>query len=108
MSEMEEPKRMYVRCLCGSDEHIAILEYDKWNWNEDEPLRFTISPAMDLWLPWWRRIWVAARYICGRPYPRYGHYHAIALEICQVEEMRAFVAAFLREVEQITDPTQGE
>jgi len=60
-------KLCFAKCACSRQEHSLIFEYDA---EDDEVVAYVY---LDQYLPWWRRVWTAIRYVFQRS-ERWGHY----------------------------------
>ncbi len=60
-------------CECHSDEHQFKFALDQ----EDNEL--FLSVYLHNWKPWWRRVWVAVRYILGHT-SKYGHWDSVIVQ----------------------------
>lgn len=52
-------KRLYIRCDCNDPDDMVIMEYDKEA--PEEGMEFYYK--LKYHLPWYKRIWVAIKYI---------------------------------------------
>ncbi len=70
-------------CSCGAMHHImrvsTAMDDDGWTFCAFE---FRLNP----YLPWYRRLWVALRYVFGRPGPKC-EYDAFILDVEKVGEI---------------------
>jgi hypothetical protein len=52
------------KCQCHANEHMVAVNV--YHWPDDEP-DFCLSVTADVHLPWYRRVWVAIKYMFGQP-----------------------------------------
>jgi hypothetical protein len=54
---------IFIRCDCHSPDHLLVI--DQWHWDTFKPRHseLNLSYRLDGYLPWWRRLWAAARYV---------------------------------------------
>jgi len=82
---MNEPRYLYIECKCRSFEHLLRFYHDtSGDWDD-----LGVSVQMSHYLPWWRRLWVAAKYVMGLD--TRCHYEDVLLE----PEDRKRVAEFM-------------
>jgi hypothetical protein len=62
---------LFIRCDCHSPEHMLI--FDAWHWDTDKCPHSELSVHLGLekYLPWWKRLWLAARYAATGRTERY-------------------------------------
>ena len=74
----------YFDCECSDFGHVIRFSLD----HEDGSL--WLEAHMCLWLPWYRRVWHAIRYVFG--YPRlYGHYDITLLRNEDYDRLKALL-----------------
>jgi len=71
----------FVECDCGSDEHTLRFTIDA-----DEDIIYT-SVFLNQWRPWWKRVWIAIKYIFGYKC-KYGHWDVTSMSYEQVEQLK--------------------
>lgn len=65
---MEDSKEFIIRCNCGdkSDHVVHIAQYDLTSDFSDAKMgTCLISTRLDPYRPWYKRLWVGIKYICG-------------------------------------------
>lgn len=86
---LEEPSpEVMFRCACGTYDHLVMVTYDA---EYDE---YYLYCAMDSFLPWYKRLYHAARYILGMKPTAY-HFGETCI---QGESFRSKMAVFDKEV----------
>lgn len=90
MSEAE----LLIRCDCGSPDHMVVL--DVWHWDAFNPPHSELSVhiRLDEYLPWWKRLWLAARYAMTGKTQRYW-WAETAIRDADAERLRGFLDAYL-------------
>lgn len=73
---------LYLECECNSPEHLIKVELI----DED----FVITVQLVHWRPWWKRIFIAIRYILGLSEP-YGHWDCSILKAIDVRRLIAIL-----------------
>jgi hypothetical protein len=58
-----EDKVLHLDCECNSPEHIT--RYSLWYWGDDVPPELLVEVQAGHYLPWYKRIVVAIKYIFG-------------------------------------------
>lgn len=89
---LEHSDTTCFECQCGLNEHRLIFHFyeeDYFNCGKDEPEIF-VSIHLDPDRPWWRRCWLAFKYICNIPHG-YGHFDCFLL--CHTDASRFFELA---------------
>ena len=82
------------RCACGSTEHQMV--FDHWCDDRDNELFISIHLAK---LPWYKRIWVAVRYIFGGQ-SRYGAFEEIVMMPEQVSQLIKILQRRLKSIKK--------
>ena len=59
-------------CTCSTFDHNIRFEVD------EEMGHIAISVPLNHWLPWWKRLWLAVKYVLKQT-ERYGHYDTVML-----------------------------
>jgi hypothetical protein len=68
-------KLEYFECECRSPEHRLVFEIDL---EPDDDCQLVASVFIHHWNPWWKRVWVALKYILGYKC-KYGHFDTFLL-----------------------------
>lgn len=71
-------------CSCGSFDHNVRFEVD------EDMGHISISVPLNHWLPWWKRLWLAVKYVFKRT-ERYGHYDTVMLSPHDYDRIRALM-----------------
>ncbi len=71
-------------CTCLTFDHNVRFEVD------NEIGTISISVPLNHWLPWWKRIWLAIKYVFGKT-QRYGHYDTIQLNPNDYEKIKTIL-----------------
>lgn len=61
---MRESKAAYASCECSSPNHVFKLAMERWE-GETPSATVELSVHLSHFLPWWRRIGRAAKYVLG-------------------------------------------
>lgn len=61
-------QRRYFDCQCSDFNHVFRFVLDE----QDGELHLEVQ--LDLYLPWYKRLWLATLYVLGRQRHGYGHY----------------------------------
>ncbi len=78
-----QPETLYVECACGSPEHLLKFQYHP---DEEDPALYT-STFLSHWLPWYKRAWVAFKYVFKIGSERYGHFDCTLIEEKDLQPM---------------------
>lgn len=81
---MKNNDSLYLECDCGDHNHLFKLTY-----YEDGGCEPTVVMSVQLnqWHPWYRRLWLALRYVCGYE-SDYGHWDCTSLEPETMRKLR--------------------
>jgi hypothetical protein len=106
-----ENECLYFTCECTQKDHMIEFEVEDWSWyaHEDhrirrpEDIKLTVTPLLNPKRPLYKRVWIALRYIFGRPHRYHWNFDTVqipATELAPLEKMirRAMAVAKLREV----------
>mgnify|MGYP001767292369 CR=1 FL=1 len=77
----------YFECSCGSDEHTLRFTLNK----EDGELYTSVF--LNDWLPWYKRLWRAFRYVFGYKC-KFGHWDCWIMRREDVDKLRALIDEF--------------
>jgi hypothetical protein len=77
---------MISECICGSPDHIMRLGYDSYY-----PDDMWIDVQLNLSHPWYKRMWLAVKYILGISTSRYGHWDCGSFSPEEVWQVRQFM-----------------
>ena len=86
----------YTACNCGSPDHIVRFSYD--NEMEGDELCW-IEVQLRQWRPFWKRIYVAIRYVLGYE-SRYGHWDCATIDLKEGRKLRNFLNSAIAEREK--------
>ena len=81
----------YFECDCGADEHTLRFTLCK---DEDDLCIYT-SIYLNGWHPWWKRIWMATRYVFGYK-SRYGHWDCWMMRADDADRLKSMIEDFNR------------
>ncbi len=93
-----EDQRVYIQCDCYSHEHLLVVELGDFS-SEDRPdhmLSFGIQ--MNHYLPWWKRVWVAIRYIAGAE-SIFGHWDSVIVPERKAAELKRLIDDYITRTE---------
>jgi len=76
------------QCDCHANEHM--IKVDMFVWSDMMP-EFCMSVTADAYLPWYRRIWVAIKYMFG--YPTLA-WHDVMLSPANVDKLYNIIVAY--------------
>lgn len=68
-------KRQYLDCACSTLDHTFAVNVD----TSDDHLPLWIDFHLCMWRPWYKRIWLAIKYIFGYQ-SKFGHYDTVCLD----------------------------
>lgn len=85
---IDEDKMLYIRCACHTPEHHFIL-HDGPDYNGDYEPWVYLETHLFNYLPWYKRIWPAIRYIFGYK-SRYGNFDSINIGEKDMVKIRDF------------------
>lgn len=93
----------YVECDCRDDAHLFKLVYvpgDNYGVGN-----VCLSVQMNQYLPWYKRVWQALRYVFGAE-SRFGHWDTTCMEPDRVQALHSFTGRCLVEMQK--DPRYKE
>jgi hypothetical protein len=100
MSAQDE--RIYLKCECHYSGHLLAVDLQDWSFEERRPedLKVIFQPALNYRKPFWKRAWVALRYVFGKPDWHFDEMIVPATEIHELDKLirRARSAVKLREL----------
>ena len=79
-------QNQYFECCCNSDEHTLKFVYDP-----DDGEVYT-STFIRHWRPWWKRVWVAMKYVFGYT-SKYGHFDCTIIRFDDLERLQELISA---------------
>jgi hypothetical protein len=82
----------HFECRCSSDEHTLKFTLDEHS-GDIEELEIWTSVYLHQHHPWWRRIWVALKYVFGY-HCKYGHWDCFIMRGCDVERLMALLQKY--------------
>ena len=65
-------RHVYVDCQCSDFNHVFRFVLDE----QDGAVWLEVQ--LNAWLPWYARLWVALRYLFGKP-QAYGHFDTVSM-----------------------------
>jgi len=71
-------------CTCMTFDHNVRFEVD------NEIGTISISVPLNHWLPWWKRLLLAIKYVFGKT-ERYGHYDTVQLNPNDYEKIKTIL-----------------
>lgn len=77
----------HIVCSCHSPEHIVEFVV---NDEPDDPDLFWVQVQLRQWRPWWKRVWVALRYVFGYQC-RYGHWDSASVSREEATKLRDYL-----------------
>ena len=83
----------YFECACGSAEHTIRFTLDIED-KEDPPMIFG-DIYLDHYMPWWKRIWVAFKYVFRLP-PQNSHFDSWIMYEPDAKRLRNMLDGFLK------------
>ena len=84
-------KTYYFDCDCGSFEHTLRFALDK---SDTERCIYT-EIYLNIWRPWWKRLWIATKYIF-RHSCIYGNFDCWILKEADATRLRDMLDIFIR------------
>ena len=88
----------YLECACTSNEHRLVFTLDP----EDEEFPIYVSTFLHSYYPWYKRIWVAIKYVFGYR-SRYGHFDSMILGWPGVVQLYVMLSKVLRDNQKINE-----
>jgi len=82
----------HFECVCSSDEHTLKFTLDETT-GDIEDLEIWTSVFLDAYQPWWKRIWIAVKYVFGYT-SRYGHFDCFIMRPEDVNRMQQLLHKF--------------
>jgi len=89
----------FFECACGSPEHTIRFTLDK---SDDPPMVFC-DFYLDHYMPWWKRIYVAIKYILKRP-PNNSHFDDWIMYAADVTRLRDMCEEFISTASLLPKP----
>lgn len=84
---MDRMKHLYLSCACRNPDHVVRITLDAYF----DPPEFSIQPMLNPNPSFWRRVWIALRYMFGLPSREEGwgscHFSDVVLSSEQVDEL---------------------
>jgi hypothetical protein len=99
---MDSLRHHFLPCDCGSVDHLIML----WRDDTDGESEVGICVQMSHYLPWWRRAWVALRYVLGVSAGQRCHWADTVIRPEAAEPLRAFLAG--EPIEWLARPKSDE
>jgi hypothetical protein len=79
----------YFECACFSDEHTLKFTLDK---DEEDPEIYT-TVFLRHWNPWYRRVWIAIKYVFGYKC-KYGHFDCFIMQPDDAKRLKGILEEF--------------
>lgn len=76
-----------ISCDCHSPDHVFLFHHDAWE--GEEPVVY-LYVQLNPWFPWWKRAWLAVKYLFNRTAPNYGHWDCTMVSGANVLKLRDF------------------
>lgn len=76
-----------ISCDCHSPDHIFTFQHDAWT--SEEPTVY-LNVQLNPWYSWWKRAWLAVKYLFNRTAPNYGHWDSSIVSGANVLKLRDF------------------
>ena len=105
----EERPIRYVECMCGDSSHVTRFVW--WRWETDtykngkkveDPDPFydeiSVETQMNLQWPWYKRVWLAVKYVFGMQC-RYGHWHEASFGESEVKKIIEVCQEYVQHIE---------
>lgn len=84
-------KYEYIECCCGCDAHTI-----RFTWDPDPEFpEIYMSIFLYPFYSFWKRLWLAIKYIFGRTTSKYGHFDETILVYEQIERLKDLCDRFL-------------
>ena len=109
-TEDERPVE-HIECMCGDANHVTRFVWwrdECYSWKDGKKVypeecdkywhEISIETQLNLRWPWWRRIWLAIKYIFGMQC-RYGHWNEATLSYDEVKKLKNMCERFLADQE---------
>lgn len=93
MSIAAPDDKVVLDCDCGTYHHQMVAKI--WRW-DDRP-EFVIHTQLHQWQRWYKRLWVALRWVVGKETP-YGHWDTTNLAAEEARVLRDLLTKFIDEV----------
>ena len=77
----------YIDCLCESPDHMIRISYD-----DDD---CWVEVQLNYYLPWYKRVWNALRYIFGAQPKWGGHWDVTLLDVRKAIEVRNILSEYI-------------
>jgi hypothetical protein len=109
----KEKECLYFTCECTQKDHMIEFEVEDWSdygydarknpVRHPEDLKLTITPLLNPKRPLYKRVWIALRYIFGRPHRYHWHFDTVQIPATELEPLekmirRTLAVAKLRQV----------
>lgn len=79
----------FFECMCGGDEHIL-----RFTLNFEDKEIYT-SVYLSDWMPWYKKFWLALKYVCGTTQGPYGHFSNWVMDPNDVDRLHAMLHDFI-------------
>ena len=86
-------KTLYIRCDCRNLDDLVVMEYDE-NDFKDRCYEMTFDYRLNHFQPWYKRIWIAFKYIFKRSHSNF-HFSEIILNRQTIRRIHEFTGEFL-------------
>jgi hypothetical protein len=86
-------------CDCSDISHNMIFQL--WDWGDEAP-DLNVNVALNHYLPFHKRIWLAIRYVFGFQ-SRFGHYDTITIRREDLSRLRAILDEYEKKTDEFND-----
>jgi hypothetical protein len=95
---MTHTKHEFFQCSCRANDHLFTVSYE-----DDYPWEMWISCQLNIYKPWYERLWLGLKYILGMSTCAYGHWDCTILASADVYRLFALTREVLnaQELEQL-------
>ena len=99
-TEHERPVR-HIECMCGDSSHVTRFVWWRWECDPKDPYwdELSVETQMNIKWPWWRRVWLAVRYVFGMQC-RYGHWNEASFGRNEVKKLIEVCQEYVQHIEE--------
>lgn len=99
-SPEQHPVR-YIECSCGDSSHVTRFAWWRWECDPNDTYwdELSVETQMNLQYPWYRRVWLAVKYVFGMQC-RYGHWHEASFRKTEVEKLVEVCQEYIKNIEE--------
>lgn len=93
--DCDEFRREHIECVCTSPSHIAVVELALSDRDTLEDPEIRLSVQLSPFLPWYKRVYEALRYVFGIRRTLWGgHWDVCVLDKNSVDKLQSMVTAY--------------